>query len=200
MSSNYFAGKPSGQGASLYVSFNSKEQSGFLKFIKQTGWDATKKQASFKGGAFLNVKLSPDELADMAKSIRFRESTSFYHQFGGAVTTGKFSYYDIPNDDKSKPPRRGFGISFKKGNDEFKVAFSLGAAERLYEYIRFALQRMHEADYVADKKKFEASQAEKENATPKPVSAKIKPTPEQPDEDPEIPDEAVKVENDDLDF
>lgn len=167
MPSQYFSPKTTNDGAALYVSFNSKEQYGYLKFIKQVSWDATKRQGSFKGGKVLNVKLSLDEIGDICQSIRNKSSCSFYHSFKGQVTSGKFTYYEIQSEDKSVPSKKGFGIQFKKDDLNYKIGLTLGAAERLYEYFRFAFDHINSAIYIADKKEFESrkkiAEAEMEN-------------------------------------
>ncbi len=139
-------------GAALSVKFASKDQSIFFSLIQQTGWDDKTRKGSFRGGKMLNFKLSLDETAGLIQTIESRSKVSFYHTFGENSTTGSFNYYEIPSNEPNKDPRRGFGLTLKNGTDQFKVGFTMGSAQNLLEYLRFALTHCYSALYAADKK------------------------------------------------
>lgn len=160
MSSIYYSPNSSNTGGLLNVSFNSKDGHAYLKFVKQTSWDASARKASFKGGETIGFKLSPDEIGQLMYCIRRQESHGFFHNFNGGSVTGNFKYYEIAAQG-DKPIKKGFGFSIKKATLEIKIGIALGAAERLYEYLRFALDRINNADYAKDKKEFETAQKAK---------------------------------------
>mgnify|MGYP001593512640 FL=1 len=178
MPSNYFSANPKGSGAALFVSFQSKEQCVFFKLLKQVSWDAKSRTGSFKDGAFVNVKFSPDEVADFIRAVRVNGESKFYHQFINNVTSGWFRYYHF-DAENNNPAKSGFGLTVKNGDTEFKVGFTLGSAERLAEYLKFALQRINEAIYAADKKDAEEYAAKKKQETktpPQTTNPKPEPT------------------------
>lgn len=174
MPASFFSPTSKNTGSALYVSFNSKEGNVFLKFVKQTSWDDKTKRGSFKDGKWLNFKLSQDETADLLRAIRNSGECSFYHTFEGNSTTGSFRYYEVERDGKKKS---GFGLTVKKDSDEFKVGFTLGSAERLSEYLKFALDHIFSADYAADKKQSEEYAKNKEAKSKENPKSETKSTP-----------------------
>jgi hypothetical protein len=155
MPSNFFSPLPENRGAALYVSFNSKDGAMYFKLIKQTNYDIKTKKGTFRGGAITNVKFSEDETGGFIEAIRNRGKFTFYHQFESqSPTSGQFNYYE--RDDGRGGRRGGFGLTLKKDNIEYKVGFSVGGAERLMEYLKFALNHINSATYSKDKKEAEA--------------------------------------------
>lgn len=165
MPAEFYSPKVDGTGAALFVSFNSKDGAIYFKLQRQTGWNTTTKKGSFKGGASTNLKMSQDEAGAIINAIRTRGATKFYHQFGDSVTSGQFTYFKV-----GEPPqeKRGFGLTISKAEEKFKIGFTEGSAERLMEYLRFALSHIFSAIYSADKKAFEQRQAENEPSGKKP--------------------------------
>ena len=157
MSAAFFAPTTKITGGALFVSFNSKEGSVYFKFLKQIANNPDKKK-NFDSTA-LHFKLTQDEAADTIQCVRNKDKTSFYHSFGEEKTTGKFGYYEIAQD--GKDPRRGFSLSIKRNETEIRIGFTLGGAERLAQFLEFALDHIFSADYAADKKAFQERQEKK---------------------------------------
>lgn len=198
MPSEFYSGTKSGSGGALFVSFNSKDQSVFFRVIKQTGWNDQTSKPTFAGGATFSIKLTSDEVGDFIHAINGHDGCKFYHKFNEDVTVGNFSYYDKEYQGKDGKPHntRGFGLTVKRekpGNPllESKIGFSLGSAERLSQYLQFALQRINEAIYAQDKKEAE-EYLKKKDATNKPkVVAKKEPPKEVVDDAEPVVDENV---------
>lgn len=194
---NFFSPKKTQDGAALYVSFNSKDAALFFKLIQQTGWDDAKKKGSFQGGEYINVKFSPDEIGDFIQAIRNKSEAKFYHSFGDDTTTGTLKYYIVPAKTEGQRDKEGFGIKVKRGDVEYKVGLTLGAAERLMEYLRFALDHIFSAIYAADKKdaeEYNKAKAQKEKAA---STKKKEPSPQpEPEEPGEVQEQEEEEEND----
>lgn len=186
MGAEFYSPKVTGDGAALYVTFSSKDAAIFFKLIKQTGWNATTKKGSFQGGEIINVKFSADEAGDFIHAIRNKTSSNFYHSFGDDKCTGSLTYYYIEPKQEGAKAREGFGLRTNKNGVEYKVGFTNGAAERLMEYLKFALNHVFSAIYAADKKQAEEylkakedkEKAAKAAASPKPKGKKSEPKPE----------------------
>lgn len=182
MSATFFSPTSKMTGSALFVSFNSKDASIFMKFVKQTSWDDKTKRGAFKDGKYINFKLSIDEASDIIRAIRDKDECSFYHTFDGDVTTGKFNHYSIEKDGKTK---KGFGLTVKKDPDEYKCGFNYGAAERLAQYLEFALSHIFSADYAKDKKDAEERLANKKAEESKSSNKSEKSKPSQEETKPE---------------
>lgn len=167
MSCQFFSPKPDSSGCALYVSFNSKDAYVMLQLRKQTSWNTETKTASFIGGQSILLKLSPDEVGGIIHSIRVCGTTKFYHNSPTGVTTGQFSYYELG---EAPNVKRGFGISLKRDEIPYKVGLTEGSAERLMEYLKFALEHIFSADYAKDKaaakERFEKKQTENQSPAP----------------------------------
>lgn len=161
---NFFSANKSSTGAGVFFSFNSKDGSIYLKLIKQTGWNPSTNKGVFKGGKFINVKMDANEAGGLIRAIRTDGAFNAFHSFEGEngkeSTTIKFNYYETQGSE-GRAGRQGFGLAVKRGDDEFKVAFTLASAESLSEYLRFALDRIHQADYAKDKEEFKQGQERK---------------------------------------
>jgi hypothetical protein len=148
MGLEFYSPMPQNAGAALFVTFNSKDQNLYLGLVKQTSYDQANHKGGFKNGDRINVKLSKEEAGSFLYAIATRGETSFYHKFNDNVTSGQFTYYE-------KGEKKGFGLSVKNGEVVYKVGFTLGGGLLLSEYIKFALDRMFQAIYAEDKKKYE---------------------------------------------
>lgn len=156
MSTTFFSGnKSANNGGILTINFNSKDPALFLRVTKQTGWDAKINKPTFSGGETVTFKLTPDEAGDMIHAVNGHDETQFYHTFNNEVSTGKFHYYELDNTKNPGKKIRGFGMTLKKGAFETKIGFSLGGAERLSQYLQFALNHIFTAAYAKDKKERE---------------------------------------------
>ncbi len=151
----FFSSKKDNTGAAFFLSFDSKGEAFYAELIKQNGWSNENQNGIFKGGAKTRVKFSLDEVSDMIQTVKNKSKCSFYHKFvkDGVteVTSGTFSFYSIKGQDDKV--REGFGLSVKKGNLQYKVGFSLGAAEKLLQYIQFGLVHVFSSIYATDKKR-----------------------------------------------
>ena len=194
MPSSYFAGNKTNTGGALFVSFNSKEQAIYYRIIKQTGWDEKTSKPSFTGGTVINLKLSADEAGEVIHAVSGHTACKFYHQFNGEATSGSFSYWEKEYTDKSGKPAKssGFGLSVRKGEVQAKIGLSLGASERLSQYLQFALDHIHSAIYAQDKKELEEylkkRDADKVASTPTPTRKAAPKTQQVPDDVDPIPD------------
>ncbi len=166
MAVSFYSPKKDGSGAMVAVSFNSKDESVWLKPIKQTG--TTSHNGEFKGGASINVKLNVNEVGDILQAIRTNGGVSFFHKTPDKTTTITFKHYRIASKEEGKPDRVGFGLGIKQGSQEWKIGFTLGSAEALSEYLKFGLTHIFSANYAEDKKRA-AEYANKTNKKPAPV-------------------------------
>lgn len=152
-------------GGALFGTWNSKEGNVYLKLLRQVANNADKK-GNFDGKNPINLKLSQDEAADFIRVVRTKAKASFYHKFNDDVTSGSFSYYELDSTDKEGKPtkRAGYGLSVKKGEQEIKVGFTLGSAERFSLFLQNALTHIMDAEYAADKKEYLERQKNKKDA------------------------------------
>lgn len=192
MSATFFSGnKSANNGGILTVSFNSKDPALFLRVTKQTGWDAKINKPTFSGGETVTFKLTPDEAGEMIHAVSGHDESQFYHTFNNEVSTGNFRYYELDNTKNPGKKIRGFGLTLKKAAFETKIGFSLGSAERLSQYLQFALNHIFSAAYAQDKKDREEylkkKDADKVAAVPTPTRKAASKTQSLPDVDP-IPD------------
>jgi len=186
MSQAFFAPNKSLTGGAILASFNSKEANVYFKVAKQVNNNPDKKNFDFSTAA--NFKFSADEAAGMFRAIRSCSEFKFYHTFTGQdnvehVTSGSLKFYSIEQD--GKPPREGFGFVGKKDNQEYKCGFTLDSAERLAQYLQFALEHIFAADYAEDKRRAEEYNASKntgntQKTTSKPATTTSKPATKKP--------------------
>lgn len=194
----FFAPNSKNAGGLLNVSFNSKDGAIFFRVQKQTGWDEGTKKGSFKGGAFINCKMTLEETSSFIRAIRLNKSVSFYHSFDGGATSGGLSYYLFPaekqGDKVVKKEREGFGFTIKKENVEIKVGLATGSAEMLAQYLEFALDHCFSAIYANDKKEWEELNAKNSNKSTGEVTHKKK---EKAQESEEVDDADLIAPDDD---
>lgn len=202
MSTTFFSGnKSANSGGILTVSFNSKEGSLFYRVTKQTGWDAKINKPTFSGGETKNFKLTPDEAGDVIHAVSGHDEAQFYHTFDNSVSTGKFHYYEVENSKTPGKKNRGFGLTLKNAAFEVKIGFSLGSAERLSQYLQFALNHIFTAAYAKDKKEREEFLSKKDSeksasSQTKKTSAKKEEAPDvDPIEDPSTPELVTEGED-----
>jgi hypothetical protein len=159
-------------GGAAFFSFNSKEAAIFIKLIKQIANNPDKK-GNFDGQNPLHIKLTEDEAGDMIRAVRTNGRAGFYHNFEGKISTGRFEYWEKAVTDKAGKPikRSGYGLTVSKDGKEIKVSLGLGAAERLSEFLKFALDHIFSAEYAKDKKEFEEWQKKKGAAKPEAAPA-----------------------------
>lgn len=120
----------------------------FIQFFKQVANNPDKKN-NFDFKNAINIKFSEDEIGDLIRAVRTNGASKFYHTFKDEKTTGSFSFYEIQGEG-GKPGRQGFGFTVNKGDATIKVGFSLGAAERFSEFLKFCLNKSFEFGYIDD--------------------------------------------------
>lgn len=162
MSQGFYSPNSKLTGGALFVSFNSKEGHAYFKLLRQIANNPNKK-GNYDGNNPVNVKLSTDEAAGIIDAVRNNGEYSFYHDFNGNVTSGRFAFYSIQPKTPKDKPKTGYGLTVNKGDVEIKIGFNRGSAERLAQYLEFALDHIFSADYQADKKKFEELKKAKED-------------------------------------
>lgn len=190
MSNNYFSANKSLTGGALFLTFNSKDSSVYMKLLKQIA-NNPNKQGNFDGKNPVNVKLSQDEAADLIRAVRTNGACSFYHKFNDDVTTISFKHFEIVSNQPNVPSRQGFGMTVKKNNVEIKIGFSLGGAERLKLFLTNALNHIFDWEHREDVKQLEEYRAKRqENANKNQAEASP------PDESPSSPENQVTTEPD----
>lgn len=138
---SFFSPNAKNEGAALFVTVRPNDESIMFKLLKQTGWNSTTKKGSFKKGQHVNVKVALDEAGGIIHAVRTKGEMSIYHQFDGKSVSGRFTYYEIPYESNGKSLlRKGYSLVLKKDGVDFRVGFSLGAAERLAQYLEFVLR------------------------------------------------------------
>lgn len=142
----------------------------FLSLFPQIA-DLPEKRGNYDMKNPIHLKLTDDELGGILRSIRTEGTTSFYHTFDGAVTTGSFRYYKVG---EGKETKQGFGLSVTKGEKTVKVGFSLGAAERFSEYIKYCLNYAFQGSHAEDIEK-EKEYQEKVKASQQKPKTEAKP-------------------------
>jgi hypothetical protein len=171
MSNNYFAPNKANNGGAAFFSVRANDGAIYGRFQKQVAWENNK--GVFAGGETVSIKFNPSEIAGIARAGKTKGLFEFYHTFDGGSVSGKFSYYKIEPKEQGQKVREGFGWSIKKGDTEFKVAFTLNDAFQLALYAEYALGLYFEADTANDEEEFRKSQEKKraENNKPAPAAA-----------------------------
>ncbi|MEK6882491.1 MAG: hypothetical protein AABY22_22915 [Nanoarchaeota archaeon] len=137
-------------------SFNSKEECVYAGFKKQTGYDQDTGIAAFKDGASIKVKFSKEEIGAIISVIeRLKDKYIFKHQSPDFLTLISFKASFDNND------LRGFCISIKRDNSNFRAGYSIKDSIILREFLKFSLTHIFTAIYSLDKK--EALERQKEN-------------------------------------
>lgn len=152
MPNQYYSPNQKISGGALFASFNSKDAAIYFKLLRQIANNNDKK-GNFDGKNPLNIKLSQDEAADIIRAIRTKGESKFFHKFNEDSTSGTFKYYTIKATEEGKADREGFGLSVKRtgsNNQEVKIGFTLGSAERLSIFLNNALVHIMDAEYAQD--------------------------------------------------
>ncbi len=171
MSQAFFAPNKSMTGGAILASFNSKDANVYFKAAKQVNNNPDKKNFDFQNA--VNFKFSADEAAGIFRAIRTCSEFKFIHSFTDQsnvkhTTSGSFRYYNIPSKTEGVPNKEGYGFTGNKDGNTYKCGFTLDSAERLAQYLQFALNHIFSADYSEDKKRAEEFAAKK-NAESKPT-------------------------------
>ena len=164
MSLQFYSANKSNTGAMSSWSFNSKDQSVWVRLIKQTGSNQSASggtNGTYKGGAAINVKFNIDEVGGIIRSARVLEPVSFFHKNPNNQTTIRFAPFEVKGQNGTSVR---YGLSFKQGDLEFKIGLSIGQAEALAQYLEFSLGHIFSADYAADKKRALDAQSKKVTA------------------------------------
>ena len=177
MSQKFYGANKATTGGMLDVSFNSKDASIYFRAAKQVNNNPDKRNYDYETA--VSFKFTPDEAAQIVKTIRTDGKWKFYHTFDAKdgtkiVTSGSLNWYEIPAKNEGQDPSTGFGFTGTKGDFTCKVALSSGGAERLAEYLQFALEHIFSSDYSEDKAKALERQAKKaaESGSPAPSAPK----------------------------
>ena len=160
MAAGFFSPNKSVTGGCAFFSFNSKDGSVFVKLLKQVANNIDKK-GNFDGKNALNIKLTEDEAAGFIRAVRTCGRCSFFHKSEKGDTQITFNHYVIKPKTPEEKERQGYGLTVKRGAQEIKVGFTMDAAERLSEYMKFALTHIFSADYSADLKAHKENMAKK---------------------------------------
>ncbi len=142
----FYSASPKVDMGALDMSFNSKDGSVYWRLAPQSGYnDSQRAKGVYDWKSAVNVKLDVGEVGAILRAIRTDSEFKFFHDFGGNKVSGSLKYWQT---EKS----RGFGVNVTKGDKPIRVSLSLGDAELMAEYLRFALDHIFSADYAADKK------------------------------------------------
>lgn len=158
----YFSANKTVTGGALLPSVDSKNGAVFLKFFKQTGYNPDNRSGDFDFKTPYLISLNQDEMGALISIVSHKSKLDkpFYHPYKDNITTLNFGYYKIEPKGEDKG-REGFGLTVSRGKENpvvVKIGLTVGAAERLAEFLRFSLQRIFAAEYAEDKRKFQDQQ------------------------------------------
>ncbi len=142
MSLSFFTPNSSNTGGAVHINVVPEIGNFYFTFQKQTGWNSETKKGEFKGGETINVKFNDMEMGEFLSVMEEKGEYSFYHGFDDAVTTGRFNYFCKQRngeDGKALKPLQRFLLAVKKGDKEFRVSLTLGAAARLKSFLATGL-------------------------------------------------------------
>jgi hypothetical protein len=128
-------------GAAVSISFNSKDEKKgvFLEFLKQVGWDDSRKKGSFKGGLKITCKLNTTEVGQILYALENNKpfEKPLYHNSpsGGATLINVSSFKEY------------LTLSIKKGDDKAGIALTAGEQVEIREYLKFALSHIFSGLY-----------------------------------------------------
>lgn len=144
---------PSNSGHAVNLSFQAKTKEGkvdptfYITLLKQSSWDAEKKNGSFKAsigqaGKQINLKMGLHEMGGIARIIRQNrvkgdnDSTAkFFHTF--ADTSTQISFQGFTHEKFGA----GFRLSVSQGQDKFSIAFTPDEAECILVFINTGLAK-----------------------------------------------------------
>jgi hypothetical protein len=170
MGLEFFKPNKSVKGALAHFTFNSKDGALFLQIVRQTGYDAQRHIGSFKDGAKINAKFNANEIGGLLRSLRELREVKFLHTSKDSKTNIIFGPYN----QKDTEIIAGFGLSLFKGDEAWRVPFTLDEAYLLEEYLKYALTHFFDAIYSDDKQRAAAYTKKKEeqqsSTSPAPVA------------------------------
>lgn len=165
----YFKANQGLQGYLTQVNTNLNDQSIWFRLTKQTGWNAEKKLGAFKGGETVAIKFNSAEVSGIINTVTNRtEPFSFYH----TTVNGRFSFYELASQVEGKPPTRGFSLSFKKGDVQYKTSFTVNEACDLAAYLDHARRNLYvvlDAEDAERAATFSKRKAERQASASKPT-------------------------------
>lgn len=174
MAIQFYSPNKKNTGAAAFLSSNSKDGAMYVKFVKQNGWNEKTQNGIFAGGSILNVKFNIFEIGEMLHAITTQGNWSFYHKVKDSVTSGAFKYYEMAITKKDGSPGTKVGFTFwaKSGENDYKVGLTMGAVRAFAAYLSFVLDRVFQADYAADKKRYEDAMKQKQESEKKSLPKK----------------------------
>lgn len=198
MARTYYKPNSKNSGSLLNVAVQSKgrnnkgeetEGAVYFSIVKQTGWDANNKNGSFKDGNKINIKFNALEISSMIRVIEKENAADvykFFHGFNDSKVSGEFKYLETESNGKSY---KGFVLNITKGEEKFRSTFTLGESADFKAWLEYCREHIFNGLYSIERKKFEASQKNKQK--PAPVKK------EEPIDEPEVEPEE---DNDDISF
>lgn len=164
MGLEFFKANKSVKGVLASISFNSKDGALYLKLVRQTSYNEARHIGGFKDGLTLNVKFNASELGGFLRSLRERVEVKFFHSMPDSKTSITFGPYNAKDNNEVA----GFGLSVFKGDDKYRVPFTLDEAHLLEEYFEYVLTHFFDAIYAEDKRRaaeYAAKKGQTENKT-----------------------------------
>lgn len=147
--------KNTGSACSFQISM--RDDCIYVNFIKQSGWDDSKKRGSFSGNAqnpkmSASFKLSSTEAGEIISCIRRNGEFSGFHDSPKQIARIKFSPYNRPSKDNPQQLSQvGFSFSVGKESKEntndkssFLIGFTFGEAVKLEAFLSLALVKFFE--------------------------------------------------------
>lgn len=147
--------KNTGSACSFQIS--TRDECIYVNFIKQSGWDESKRRGSFSGNAqnpkmSASFKLSSTEAGEIISCIRRNGEFSGFHDSPKQVARIKFSPYSRPSKDNPQQLSQvGFSFSVGKESKEnandktsFLIGFTFGEAVKLEAFLSLALVKLFE--------------------------------------------------------
>ena len=183
MGLQFYKPNKSNKGGAAHFSFDSRsDKKGiFVEMIKQNGWDEKGRNGLgngvFKDGKKAFVKFTTTEAATILDSIERREDApQFVHTSQAGTTNITFKRFKGKvkkgNDWVEAADFTNYGLSVKRGEEQFSISFTFGEATELREYLKFALGHVFSGLYSADlqrAKEYSANKAKAEGNKPKSV-------------------------------
>ncbi len=140
----FFKPNPRVTGNGCSFSYNSKDQSFWINFVKQSSWENGKGKFQVGPDKKANAKFSATEIAGMVQAIDSNKSMkdlglNGYHGYDGNTTTYNFGPYIKDGN------QVGFSLTLNQTKDGNKKSFVMGftypEARLLREYLLTALNK-----------------------------------------------------------
>jgi hypothetical protein len=156
-------------GCGLSLSANAKQECVFASLIKQVKFNSDgSRGGEFKGGAQVNIKLNPLDIANILLCVRKNTPYSTVHQSDKATTVIAFDPY-MGKDNV----QRGFGLKVHRTDKATQekagwlIGFNFAEAVLLAEWLDYSLDHIFNQWYSDDKKRGE-ERAKQVKSEPKP--------------------------------